>query len=211
MESQQPLPEQRENAEPAGSAPALPSDLLTVSASLFRRHGYAGTTTRQLAAAMGIGKASLYHYIDTKEDLLYTLCVRSLETITDQVRAAVERSDPPERVSAMIAAHVRSMLHDQDMHAVMLLELRSLSRPRLDDVISRRDRYESNVESVLAHGQRAGMIRTDIKSRHLALGLLNLLNWTIFWYRLSGELNPDEVVTMMRTIFLDGVRPPQTT
>ncbi|MGH3414532.1 MAG: TetR/AcrR family transcriptional regulator [Marmoricola sp.] len=184
----------------------LPDDLLTVSAALFRRQGYARTTTRELANAVGIRKASLYHYIRTKEDLLYALCVQSLDVITDDVRRATRDADKPERLDAMIDAHVRSMLSNQDMHAVMLMELRALSGPRLADVIGRRDRYEAIVKDILAASQRAGLVRPEFSPGHLTLGLLNLLNWTIFWYRADGEMAPEQLASMLRTIFFQGVR-----
>lgn len=184
----------------------LPDHLLTASAALFRRQGYARTTTRELATAVGIQKASLYHYIQTKEDLLYALCVQSLHAITDHVREAVDNADERVRLSAMIDAHVRSILSNQDMHAVMLMELRSLSGPRLADVIARRDRYQTIAKDILVADQKAGRVRPDITPAQLALGLLNLLNWTIFWYRADGALSVCEIIPVLTTLFLDGAR-----
>ncbi len=38
---------------------------------LFREHGYDGTSMQDLAEALGMHRGSLYHYIDSKEDLLF--------------------------------------------------------------------------------------------------------------------------------------------
>ena len=48
------------------------------------------------------------------------------------------------------------------------------------------------------------MVRRDIPGKYLALALLNLLNWTIFWYRPEGELSPDELAVMLSMVFVEG-------
>jgi hypothetical protein len=61
------------------------------------------------------------------------------------------------------------------------------------------------VERTIAEGQACHTIRGDRSAKELTLGLLNLLNWTIFWYRPNGELTPDSIADLMITIFVDGV------
>ena len=48
------------------------------AASLFNRYGYASTSMRQICRGIGIRESSLYHYIRSKEDLLYHICERSM-------------------------------------------------------------------------------------------------------------------------------------
>jgi hypothetical protein len=35
--------------------------------------------------------------------------------------------------------------------------------------------------------------------------ILNLLNWTIFWYRTNGELSPENLAELFEIVYLDGV------
>src|SRR5215212_2164436 len=85
--------------------------LLSTAAGLFWERGYAATGIRDIAAALGIQAASLYHHIAKKEDLLYALCVDSLERITAAVEAALEgETDPTERLRALTGAHMAAML-----------------------------------------------------------------------------------------------------
>ena len=50
----------------------------TVAANLFARKGYDGTSTRELAEALGVTKGTFYHHFPSKEDLLMSdlLCAR---------------------------------------------------------------------------------------------------------------------------------------
>jgi AcrR family transcriptional regulator len=190
-------------------SPAMPrltrERLLQSAALLFRTRGYAGATTRDLAASLGIQSASLYHHIGKKEDLLFELSVSAVENITGRVSAAVLAAEPPDRLRALIRAHLAAALADQDAHAVMLSELRVLSGERRGKVLGLREAYRNLVERTLADGQACNTIRRDRPAKELALGLLNLLNWTIFWYRAGGELSPESIADLMALIFIEGV------
>jgi len=179
---------------------------VAIAASLFRRRGYRATTTRELGKELGIRGASLYHHINSKEDLLYAICLNSLTEIQSQTAHAIEsESDPARRVAALIEAHLGSAIADRNQHATMLFELRSLGRERYKEVVRRRTEYEKLVGTVIRDGQNAGLVRTDISARHLTLALLNLLNWSIFWYKPGGEISLSELTDLLTAVFLTGV------
>jgi TetR/AcrR family transcriptional regulator, cholesterol catabolism regulator len=180
--------------------------LLILAAELFRQKGYGLTTTRELASRLGIQKASLYHHMRGKEDLLFAISVESLQRIAAAVTAARDAAAPDQRLHAMIMAHLGTALQDQDMHTTMLIELRALSEERQKEVRAQRDAYQDLLRSVISDDQSAGRLRTDIGAEYLTLALLNLLNWTIFWFAAGGERTTDELAAMMSTIFLDGAR-----
>lgn len=180
--------------------------LLDAAATLFRQKGYDGASIRELAALVGIQNASMYHHIRSKNDLLYTLSVESLTKITTTTeRAVASEREPLERLRALIIAHLEASLADRDRHATMLIELRSLSTDRRKEVVGLRDRYERLVETTVADAQAAGAVRSDVSVRLLTLALLNLLNWTIFWYRPDGGLGAGEIASTFASIYLDGV------
>jgi AcrR family transcriptional regulator len=180
--------------------------LLQTAASLFRRKGYAASSTRELSDLLGIQKASLYHHIRSKEDLLLAISLESLKRIIAAVATAEAFSDPGQRLEAIIAAHVEAALRDRDMHMTMLIELRSLSPERRSEVLRLRDRYEEMLRKVILEEQQEGRLRTDVETKYLTLGLLNLLNWTIFWFDAQGDLSAAELGSTLSTIFLDGAR-----
>lgn len=183
--------------------------MLQNAASLFRQRGYAGATTRELASTMGMQSASLYHHMGKKEDLLVDLCVHAIDNITRQMGEAVQEP-PATRVRAMIRAHVRAALEDQDAHAVMLIELRMLASEQRARVIALRDTYEALIDAALTECQAAGALRSDVPARQLRLALLNSLNWSIFWWRHDGELSVDGLADLLATLYLEGAASPQS-
>lgn len=180
--------------------------LLEVAAQLFRTRGYGGTTTRELASQLGIQNASLYHYVRGKDDLLYALSVDSLSRLTSAVNDAIGRlADPVERLHAAMAQHLSTALADQNKHATMLSELRSLPAERRAEIVRLRDAYEDLFGRLIAAAQETGQIRSDISARYLTLAALNLLNWSIFWFRPDGDLEPAELAEILWAILLEGI------
>ncbi|MEF2975923.1 TetR/AcrR family transcriptional regulator [Subtercola sp. YIM 133946] len=190
--------------EPTAPSVATADRLLVAAAALFREKGFAATSTRELSERLGIVKASLYHHIKSKDDLLLRISMLSLERIRLAAVAAIEAAPPGETLRAVIAAHLETALTDRDMHATMLAELHSLTPERRATVLAERDAYEAVLRSVIAAEQQAGQLRTDLDARELTLGLLNLLNWTIFWYSPEGPQTPADIARFLTTIYLDG-------
>jgi len=179
--------------------------LFDTAATLFREKGYAATTTREMAATLGIQQASLYYHISSKEDLFYQLCVSSLKRLHSDVHSAVnEVHDPLGRICTLIRAHLHTLLAHQCRHVIMLTELRALSNHHHDEVLALRKRYAGLVRSVLEEAQAAGVVRTDIPSKYLYLALLNILNWAVLWFRRDQELPADRLAALFTPIYLDG-------
>lgn len=181
--------------------------LLEIAAKLFRGSGYGGATTRQLAHELGVRSPSLYYHIGRKEDLLYAICIDSLQRITDAVTTAMQQHvEPLDRIRALVRSHLCTALGDADKHITMLVELRSLSPRRRLEVIRLRDAYERVLRREIRAAQRDGAIRADMPPKHLALALLNLMNWTIFWYRPKAGLGPGGLADVLTRLFLEGAQ-----
>ncbi|MGE3286866.1 MAG: TetR/AcrR family transcriptional regulator [Pseudonocardia sp.] len=194
------------NGKRDGAATA--KELRDVAAGLFWQKGYAATSTRELADALGVQKASIYYHIRSKEDLLHDICIESLTNLSSAVTAAIAyEGDPLARIRALIRAHVLAMRQDKAKHATMLTELNSLTPERRDEVLALRREYECLVRGVLAHAQDAGALSRDLTANELQLGLLNLLNWTIFWDQPEEELDPDRLVELFQHLYLRGATP----
>ena len=179
--------------------------LLVEAASMFRYKGYGHTTTRELAERVGLQKASLYHHMVTKESLLFDICTSALKRIGDSVEEAVkDQTEPAVRLRTAVMAHVRSALQDADMHATMLIEMRSLSPQHYEIVHGARSQYEEMVRGFVQEAQGARELRRDVESKWMTLSLLNLLNWTIFWYHSGAGVTPEELGEILFDIYLNG-------
>jgi AcrR family transcriptional regulator len=180
--------------------------LLKAAVAVFSRKGYAATSTREVAALLGMQKASLYYHIEGKEDLLYFICRSSLERIRSDVASALQGvPDPLDRIRLLIISHLESMLRDADEHSTTLAEMQLLSPARYAQVRELRDSYEDLVRSVLHDAQNAGLLRADIDVKYLCLALLGLMNRVLVWYHRKGPLAPGQLGELLAAVFLTGV------
>jgi len=193
-----------ESIKNSASSLSAAQRLLSVSASLFREKGYSASSTREIAELLGISKASLYHHVDSKEDILFQICVESLRRIINNSADLITQIKNEQDIREVIRLHVIEIASTSDFHAVMLTEMRGLSPEHRVQVVAMRDEYESLIRKAISLCQEKDILRQDIGSKYLLLCLLNLLNWTIFWYKSDGVVSPDELGLMLASVYMDG-------
>ena len=188
--------------------PARPreADLLTAATRLFRERGFHATSMQDLAEALGMNRGSLYHYIVSKDDLLWAVLTRGFDLLEARVLPVLESDAPPlERLSAAIREHLRVAADHADELSLIQIELRSLSRERRAEMIRRRDAYESLWRRTIEEGIADGSLRVfDI--RLAGTGILSVCNWFTQWYRPDGPQTVDEIADIFTDLFLTGLR-----
>lgn len=198
---------QAQAGDPARNADQASRERLrAVATELFFANGYAATTTRQISEHAGIQKATLYHYISTKEDLLFDICAESLQQMEAALTTALYSAPRGSELECAIRAHLDQALNNVAAHCIMLIEMPRLSDRRRADLIERRTSYERRIQNLIVHDQVAGLLRKDISERRLTLALMDLINWPIVWYRPGGAMNPSEVADFLIEIYLRGAQ-----
>ncbi|AZO07998.1 TetR/AcrR family transcriptional regulator [Mesorhizobium sp. M3A.F.Ca.ET.080.04.2.1] len=74
--------------------PPLPAELRDAAIALFAEFGYAATGIREIARRTGLSSAAMYHYLRSKQDLLFELMYDSMQDQFSVARAALERAGP---------------------------------------------------------------------------------------------------------------------
>jgi AcrR family transcriptional regulator len=178
-------------------------EILATAAELFWSKGYSATAMSEIAAALDIQKASLYHHVRAKETLLYELSIESMRHMIDEATSASELAPLP-RLQAIIDLHLHALINDQSKHATALTELRSLSPDQRAHVVELRDRYDRIIDEAIRSVQVNNGLWPEIPTKLLRLSLLGMLNWTVFWYRDEGTSDIEEIANAFATIFLAG-------
>src|ERR1700752_1937818 len=90
--------------------------ILDAAALLFRRHGYASVTLKDIAARADMQAGSLYYHFDTKEELVEAVLAVGVDHAHAATREAVRvlgpGADPLARLRAAIAAHLCVVLSE---------------------------------------------------------------------------------------------------
>lgn len=175
--------------------------------ALFRARGYAATSMRELATALGLEAGSLYSHIKSKEEILHRVCFGLAEAFFAGFDDATADVTMPVATQLRLAieAHVRVLTQDSAASAVFLHEWRHLSEPARIEFLALRDRYEAGFRSLIAQGMAAGELHAP-DAAFAALTLLASLNWLPNWYRSEGKLSPDEIAHRLAEQLLNGMR-----
>jgi TetR/AcrR family transcriptional regulator, cholesterol catabolism regulator len=173
---------------------------------LFMEKGYHATSMQDIAAAVGLYKGSLYHYIGSKEDLLVRVFERALGSLLTEAEQIVANAAlcAAQQLRMILRAHVAAVAGNREALTVYLHEFRALGSDSLNEVRAQRQRYRELVAAIVERGVRVGefaMADTDIAT----LGVLGMCNWVAQWYRPGGRLGPDEIADRFADLLLDGL------
>jgi AcrR family transcriptional regulator len=181
--------------------------VVAVAAELFARHGYHGTGIAELAKAVGLGRGALYHYIESKEALLYTISRTQVDRMNGHAEAALRAGHPPEELlREMARGLLRNITDHRAEWAVFFRDYSALTGERRDHVIAARERYEGYWRQALDRGVEAGVLRPTPEL--LVKGILGMLNYTYLWFEPDGPLTPEELADSYLDTLLQGIRRP---
>ncbi|MFI8090417.1 TetR/AcrR family transcriptional regulator [Streptomyces sp. NPDC086080] len=176
--------------------------LRSTALELFASRGFQATGIRELAAASGISLATLYHYMDGKEDLLVRLMRESLGRLIDDARTVLAKvNSPVEGLAALTIMHVLAHGLRRTQTVVVDTELRSLGKENRDIIVALRDEYEELWRLQLAGGSASGTM-TVPDARVTRLALLEMCTGVAYWYSDTGELGLDQVATIHADLVL---------
>jgi len=186
------------------------TELVAAATMLFRRRGFHATSMQDLAEALGMNRGSLYHYITSKDELLWTILVGAFDRLDQRVTPQLEADVPPlERLANAIHEHLRVAADHADELSLIQIELRSLSPERRREMVGRRDAYEARWRRTIAEGIASGDLR-PVDVRLAGIGILSVCNWFTQWYQPDGELSVDEIADAFVELFLGGMTLPES-
>lgn len=182
------------------------SEVIAAGRAAFYEHGFARTGTRDIARRLGILGGSLYHYIDSKESLLYAV----LSEVQAPARSAVgqlQAATGPvvQRFDLLAREHVRATAADPAGIALTFTEISSLKPEHRAVVVDGLRRYRRAVEQLVALGQENGELTGGVNPKLASLVVLGALNWLHRWYRVDGASPPGELASQLASVLLDGM------
>jgi AcrR family transcriptional regulator len=182
------------------------AQLAAAAAKLFAERGYHATSMADLTEAAGLKRGGIYHYIDTKSDLLFLIHEDVIRPLAEQMREIEKRNDPPPvALRALAQAFLGSIAGRNDEVRVFLHEWKAIQdRPEWKKVRSGRRELERIVERILQRGVDEGVF--DVRDVRLtALGFLNMMNHSYTWFDPAGRWRPSRIADSFCDIFLAGI------
>tara|TARA_B100000686_G_C16617347_1_gene877229 strand:+ start:231 stop:905 length:675 start_codon:yes stop_codon:yes gene_type:complete len=170
------------------------NQIIDAAAKLFEEKGYEGTSIQDIANEVGILKGSMYYYIDTKEDLLFSIMQQShsgaLALIEEISKLEV---DALTRIYALVKKHVTLFAQDHTITSVFFREFRALSEERSEVIKGAGYAYVLFLNSLILEAQKEGLSSKDLDSKKATMAAVGMLNAMSFWYKPEGSWTSEEI------------------
>lgn len=188
-------------------------ELINGAARLFRHKGFSATSTRDIAAAVGMQSGSPFYHFESKQALLGAVMLEGMHGALQRQEAALAalpaNACARERLHALVRNHFDVLLGpDSDFIPVMLYEWRSLNAAQRSEVNRLKDRYEADWSPELEALHQQGVLGSDpVLARLMIFGALN---WSAQWYvppsgrsaKARARASLDELTTSALQLFL---------
>ncbi len=180
--------------------------IIEAAARIFSEKGFHATSMQDIADAVDLQKASLYYHFSSKQEILADILDRALDLINNRLELVLSQSlSPDEKLRQAMVSYLETIAENQNLSAVLLLELRSLA-PELKELhASRREKFERLWRDLIIEGTQQGVF-TEVDPSLTGRAILGVMNWTVTWYRRDGARSAEEIAELFADLLLDGLR-----
>jgi len=167
--------------------------------------GYEATSMNDIADAVGLTKAGLYHYIRGKEDLLFQIMSFGMDKIDqDAITPAKQVQDPLERLRLIVSRHSKRVLEVGGAVSILLDEMYALTPAHRRAIKARKRAYFDLVRGTLEQLSTEGKLR-NVSPTVATFSLFGMVNWVSRWYRREGKLTSEQILSDFLEIAMNSV------
>jgi TetR/AcrR family transcriptional regulator len=176
----------------------------TAAARLFATRGYTASTMNEVATACGISKATLYHYVRDKHDLLAQITAAHVARLETLVQAVAARHLAPEpHLKALIERFMHAYASAEHEHRVLTEDVKFLADAERGAV------QQAQRRVVRAFADAVAALRPELRTAQLdaplAMLLFGMINWTFTWLKPGGTLSYQTLAPVVTALFFGGL------
>ncbi len=177
--------------------------LLDSAARVFSEVGYDKASMRRIAAEAEVSLSGIYHYVASKEELLYWIQFHTFDSLLRGLETCLDDDDDPRaRLEAAVRNHVGHFGENMEELKVCARELETLEGEAYNEVNDRRRSYFKAVHDIVKELQPEGEDRLD--SWLATANLFGMLNWFYQWWDPErSRVSLDDLAVQQTALFLD--------
>jgi AcrR family transcriptional regulator len=184
------------------------AEVYRAAAQIILRKGFDATSVNDIANALGMTKAGLYHYISGKKELLFDIMNFGLDELDEEVAAPAHAiPDAEARLRFMISTHARLVTRGQGAITILVDEITALTPAQSRKITRRKREYFDHLRGLLDELKSQGKLQ-DVDTTAATFSLLGMINWLSRWFRQDGALTADHAAAEITKIALHGILRP---
>ena len=212
------VPAPREVARTSPARPAAPprhwrdypplelDPVLGAALREFVQSGYHGTSVRDIARRCGLSVSGLYHYYNSKQDMLATLLRGTMEELLWRSESARDEGGTPTSRFCRLIEHL-ALFHTyrRELGFIGAAEMRSLHPDNRDEIAGMRHAQQRLVDAEVASAVDDGDFRTP-HPREAARAVVTMCTALPTWFSPGGPLSPEQIARQYVDFALDVMR-----
>jgi TetR/AcrR family transcriptional regulator, cholesterol catabolism regulator len=181
-------------------------EVIQAAIDVFWQKGYSAASIQDVADRVGVLKGSLYHYIDSKEDLLFQIFNESHSQGSELIEeiGALDATAIV-RLTIYLERYLLWYLENLERVSLYLSEWRHLAGERRKRVLEQRRMYEDFIVGLIREAQAQGDVRADLNPKHACFFLLGAVNAVPSWYRRNGKDRPADIASSYGQLILSAL------
>lgn len=170
-------------------------EFLAAARRRFARHGFAGTSTRDICADLGIAHSAIYNYFRTKEEILIALEEAAMLRAQSAIEALAEafaKEAAMVRLEKLVRHISEDAMRNKDLWLIVNEAERAYKPAQRRQAVARRDRLERPFRETIQAAIEEGAIAphdVQMTTYHIIVLMIGPLRW----FRPGGRLTIHEV------------------
>ena len=185
------------------------ADVIRAAVKLFAQRGYANTSVQDIVAEAGVTKGAMYHYFESKDDLLFGIYDSLLTLQQSRLETIIADGGPVDDVLRAVCVDVlETSIEYLAEGTVFFRSLDMLSAERRGEVVRRRRAYNDEFAALVRQGQREGRYRDDVPVAILIAHFFSDVHYLSYWY---SEEKPEDrtlAAAQITDLFMSSLRRP---
>lgn len=179
--------------------------IVETAAALFARDGFNGASVADIAKRGKISKSLIYHYYQSKEDILYDVMishVRELETAAEEI--AADETSAEIKLRDLTHRFMTLYVGAADRHKVLLNDLDNVPKNKRAEIVSVQRGLIETVRQMLVEIEPK-LSKKPGAAFAAAMLYFGTINWTHTWFNPEGAVNADTMADMAVDLTLGGL------
>jgi AcrR family transcriptional regulator len=180
--------------------------IIEKASRLFREKGFGAASMRDLAEHVGVEAASLYNHIQSKSEILQTICFKvANEFMTNLEQVEVSPQPTLRKMETIIRLHIRMMLDQYEFVYIADHEWRHLPEPYLSNFLNQRRNYRKRLSDIIEAGIAKGEVKA-IDPYTAVLVILSAISGIDSWQRSRKTTNAETLESNMVKFLIEGLK-----
>lgn len=180
--------------------------IIVTAAKMFNDRGYESTSLDEIAERLKLHKATLYHYIENKEEILYQCLEITMADLHEALAFVQDTREPAlEKLRRFFTALIHVQLTDMGK-CLCLVGPKPLGKKANQKIRQKQRQLDAAIRGIFEQGVADGSIASCEPKLATAL-MFGAFNWIARWYKPSKQSSPQQIAEAFLNLVIEGARP----